>query len=268
MQGGKAWVRRAYSVALNGLWNGVVSVLWKTAIQESKCIHMKTDVATRPVYAVQEKLKAKSSKIPQGNKTDNNTDKSGKQNTTQKKKLKSRPCGRSRNRRIARPLIKGGNAAQHAPTSTIHLQAVLRHNANKATTLGGADHSAERLGELSAPAACQEGHPTRSRTHGGSIETQLVVTPPIGKRGGGTDSRRAGQRMLDKHSVQHCRVTNSAHASAKHEHRIELNIVGEIGSRRAVRHATSSRSDASQRDANRSTQPHHIRVRAVQQQVR
>ena len=31
MQGGKAWVRRAYSVALNGLWNGVVSVLWKSA---------------------------------------------------------------------------------------------------------------------------------------------------------------------------------------------------------------------------------------------
>jgi hypothetical protein len=27
MQGGKAWVRRAYSVALNGLWNGVVSGL-------------------------------------------------------------------------------------------------------------------------------------------------------------------------------------------------------------------------------------------------
>ena len=31
MQGGRAWVRRAYSVALNGLWNGVVSVLWKSA---------------------------------------------------------------------------------------------------------------------------------------------------------------------------------------------------------------------------------------------
>ena len=31
MQGGKAWVRRAYSIALNGLWNGVVSVLWKSA---------------------------------------------------------------------------------------------------------------------------------------------------------------------------------------------------------------------------------------------
>jgi len=31
--------------------------------------HMKTNVATRPIYAVQEKLKAKSSKIPQGNKT-------------------------------------------------------------------------------------------------------------------------------------------------------------------------------------------------------
>jgi hypothetical protein len=30
---------------------------------------MKTNVATRPIYAVQEKLKAKSSKIPQGNKT-------------------------------------------------------------------------------------------------------------------------------------------------------------------------------------------------------
>ena len=26
-----AWVRRAYSIALNGLWNGVVSVLWKSA---------------------------------------------------------------------------------------------------------------------------------------------------------------------------------------------------------------------------------------------
>ena len=32
MQGGKAWVRRAYSGALNGLKNGVVSVLWKSAI--------------------------------------------------------------------------------------------------------------------------------------------------------------------------------------------------------------------------------------------
>ena len=32
MQGGKAWVRRAYSGALNGLMNGVVSVLWKSAI--------------------------------------------------------------------------------------------------------------------------------------------------------------------------------------------------------------------------------------------
>ena len=31
MQGGKAWVRRAYSVAPNGLWNGVVSVLWRSA---------------------------------------------------------------------------------------------------------------------------------------------------------------------------------------------------------------------------------------------
>jgi hypothetical protein len=30
---------------------------------------MKTNVATRPIYAIQEKLKAKSSKIPQGNKT-------------------------------------------------------------------------------------------------------------------------------------------------------------------------------------------------------
>jgi hypothetical protein len=67
MQGGKAWVRRAYSVALNGLWNGVVSVLWKSRIQ--MYTHMKTNVATRPIYAVQEKLKAKSSKIPQGNKT-------------------------------------------------------------------------------------------------------------------------------------------------------------------------------------------------------
>ena len=32
MQGGKAWVRRAYSGAPNGLMNGVVSVLWKSAI--------------------------------------------------------------------------------------------------------------------------------------------------------------------------------------------------------------------------------------------
>jgi hypothetical protein len=32
MQGGKAWVRRAYSGALNGSMNGVVSLLWKSAI--------------------------------------------------------------------------------------------------------------------------------------------------------------------------------------------------------------------------------------------
>ena len=81
MQGGKAWVRRAYSGALNGLMNGVVSVLWKSAIgpfsilvflyimfvfftvtlnQESKCMkHMKTD-AVNVLYALQEKPIAKS----------------------------------------------------------------------------------------------------------------------------------------------------------------------------------------------------------------
>ena len=36
MQGGKAWVRRAYSVALNGLWNGVVSVLWNWLLALSR----------------------------------------------------------------------------------------------------------------------------------------------------------------------------------------------------------------------------------------
>ena len=45
MQGGKAWVRRAYSGALNGLKNGVVSVLWKSRIQ--MYTHMKTNAATR-----------------------------------------------------------------------------------------------------------------------------------------------------------------------------------------------------------------------------
>jgi hypothetical protein len=122
---------------------------------------------------------------------------------------------------------------------------VLRHSANKATTHGGADNGTVRLGELSAPAARQEGHPSRGRTHGGIIETQLVVTPPIGKSGGG--SRHAGQRLLDEHAAQRCWVTNSARASAKHEHRVQLSVVGEVGRWRAVRHAAGSSSNLGQR---------------------
>ena len=127
---------------------------------------------------------AKSSKIPQDNKTSKQTRLTVADNSKiQIEKLKSRTRDRGR---IPRPLSKVGDATQQAPTRTVHMQAVCRHDTNQTTALLGAHNGGKRLGELSAPAARQKGHPERGRAHGSRIETQLMVAPPVGERDRGS----------------------------------------------------------------------------------
>ena len=69
-----------------------------------------------------------------------------------------------------------------------------------------------------------------------------MVAPPNVERDYGC--RSAMHRVLYEH-IRRSRAFDSTHARAEHEHRLQLNIVGKVGCRRAARHAGGDRRDRS-----------------------
>ncbi len=65
------WSEWALAVNANQFWRQIIDFSWIFRRQSriQMYTHMKTNVATRPIYAVQEKLKAKKLKNSSGNKT-------------------------------------------------------------------------------------------------------------------------------------------------------------------------------------------------------